>query len=251
MQAAAAVSSRPRPPGTAAAAAAQAAAAEAAIAAYSRQRGDSEASAAPVTPPQASAAPPPWPQPWEARAPTGTEKPGRPQAAAPSFSDDPDSARRRMCSQAQLQVSHACHFCRQPNSALDLSCPSCNISVCTTCAGERFTAADTRCPACGRKDFCTAQTIELMRSAVQVRDSAQQLWDGLVGVGRGLFSGSGGGSEAAPPARSPSIFDTAPLGTRSMPGFGPPSPGWRPPAQLVAQAVTSPKGSPGQIHVSM
>jgi len=110
--------------------------------------------------------------------------------------EDEFSARSRSNSQAQLPMHHQCALCNVESSGWDLTCPSCRVSVCSSCIHQRL-ATDPHCPNCKSPEFCSAQTVELMRNAMQVRESANLLWEGLVGVGRGLFG------DTAEPTRSP------------------------------------------------
>lgn len=95
---------------------------------------------------------------------------------------------RQFTGMAQLPVSHACFLCSRGSSSLDLVCSACGVTVCTDCL-RAGSVQDFHCPNCQNAEFCNAQSVRLLLNAAQVCDSAQNLWDGIVGVGRELFSG--------------------------------------------------------------
>merc|ERR1712039_1091203 len=93
-----------------------------------------------------------------------------------------------MSENAQLRVSHTCHFCSVASSSLDIACPSCATTVCLTCA-PRHLVDNPSCPSCRNREFCNPQTLRVLINAAQVCDSAENMWQGIVGVGRELFVG--------------------------------------------------------------
>jgi len=99
--------------------------------------------------------------------------------------------RRQLTGQAQLPLSHSCCSCGRASTSLDLACTLCSASVCAACLRHRLTAeqqVDISCPQCGNPEFCNGRSIRLVLSAAQVRDSAQSLWHGLLGVGHELLA---------------------------------------------------------------
>jgi len=127
---------------------------------------------------------------WTTRVSHATE--GSPSASSPlggeaSPTFDSKALKRTLTSQALLEMDHKCFLCASESSSWDLACPLCRCSVCSACLRQHV-AKDPRCPNCHDDEFCNAQTVNLMLSASQVRDSANMLWDGLLGVGRELFS---------------------------------------------------------------
>lgn len=96
--------------------------------------------------------------------------------------------------QGYLHGSHSCYICRRASSSLDVGCPSCGITLCLDCAGKHL-VHDTCCPHCKEVNFTSIQSVEMMRNAAQVRDSAQKLWTGFWSGQEYLHSPSSG-SEA-------------------------------------------------------
>jgi len=128
--------------------------------------------------------------------------------------------KKKLCQQAQQTMLHSCFICRRETSSWDVCCPSCGVSVCIPCAGERV-QSDTRCPNCKLADFTTVQSVELMRNAMQVRDTANQLWSGLWGAGKDLFTTSNGGSKSGAADQSATTTTTFPhSATSTLPYSG-------------------------------
>lgn len=85
--------------------------------------------------------------------------------------------------------AHSCHFCRTASSPLDIACPSCTTTVCLSCA-PRHLSNNTCCPHCRHTEFCNPQALRLIQNAAQIRESAENFWQGLVGAGRELLAGA-------------------------------------------------------------
>lgn len=75
-----------------------------------------------------------------------------------------------------------CHHCHRESALMDHVCRRCQTSVCSTCVFDYY-ADKQECPRC-REDV--GNSMRVVRNAVQAKQSAENIWQGFLGL-TGIF----------------------------------------------------------------